>query len=587
MKTHVEGYQIASFCSVHFVFLYASCAPSLTLVSFLFFYLFIPPQPILDEIALETSNKITEGRPIEEINKKTSSIKIAKIDATKNKIISGQFSVTSFPTIKYVNNGILGEYTGIRTKDSFLSFIRIMRGDHLIEIKSHSDLRTLQLSNLLSDTSNSNIVFLLTIYRTKENEGNLLEEGQNLLKSTTNENEIDIEKIFGQIAKSYQGKAVFTILHENQNIGDIDKISKKNTDNYNKNVFLQDRNIISGTYSISKREINRPPIYFKNKKNVKKIQNYDINDDANKKEKTNINENNGNNDEIMLSQTLESFIISHNRHLISKLSQHNFRDLMHLKKIMVIAVVHNISTILVNEKNYNSLNNEDINNNENLKIKDIGNNYDIKNNGEIMDSVIVDSENILKFFEKNILEKLYSVDNFTKNTNEDGNNINSRDDTLNLNSTLNLNDCIFGYLDSKKWQKFLKQFGVKSSSILFLDFRSSTLYYFQKSLKKYSKSRNEITGIEDKFFSSSNLQENQKNKNILDININLILNDLYNDKLKFKKLKTSQDILFEIAVLIKNKFSTFHPFSVLFCFIIILIFCSFFTLSPSIRVKKD
>ena len=100
MKTHVEGYQIASFCSVHFVFLYASCAPSLTLVSFLFFYLFIPPQPILDEIALETSNKITEGRPIEEINKKTSSIKIAKIDATKNKIISGQFSVTSFPTIK-------------------------------------------------------------------------------------------------------------------------------------------------------------------------------------------------------------------------------------------------------------------------------------------------------------------------------------------------------------------------------------------------------------------------------------------------------------------------------------------------------
>ena len=587
MKTHVEGYQIASFCSVHFVFLYASCAPSLTLVSFLFFYLFIPPQPILDEIALETSNKITEGRPIEEINKKTSSIKIAKIDATKNKIISGQFSVTSFPTIKYVNNGILGEYTGIRTKDSFLSFIRIMRGDHLIEIKSHSDLRTLQLSNLLSDTSNSNIVFLLTIYRTKENEGNLLEEGQNLLKSTTNENEIDIEKIFGQIAKSYQGKAVFTILHENQNIGDIDKISKKNTDNYNKNVFLQDRNIISGTYSISKREINRPPIYFKNKKNVKKIQNYDINDDANKKEKTNINENNGNNDEIMLSQTLESFIISHNRHLISKLSQHNFRDLMHLKKIMVIAVVHNISTILVNEKNYNSLNNEDINNNENLKIKDIGNNYNIKNNGEIMDSVIVDSENILKFFEKNILEKLYSVDNFNKNTNEDGNNINSRDDTLNLNSTLNLNDCIFGYLDSKKWQKFLKQFGVKSSSILFLDFRSSTLYYYQKSLKKYSKSRNEITGIEDKFFSSSNLQENQKNKNILDININLILNDLYNDKLKFKKLKTSQDILFEIAVLIKNKFSTFHPFSVLFCFIIIIIFCSFFTLSPSIRVKKD
>ena len=587
MKTHVEGYQIASFCSVHFVFLYASCAPSLTLVSFLFFYLFIPPQPILDEIALETSNKITEGRPIEEINKKTSSIKIAKIDATKNKIISGQFSVTSFPTIKYVNNGILGEYTGIRTKDSFLSFIRIMRGDHLIEIKSHSDLRTLQLSNLLSDTSNSNIVFLLTIYRTKENEGNLLEEGQNLLKSTTNENEIDIEKIFGQIAKSYQGKAVFTILHENQNIGDIDKISKKNTDNYNKNVFLQDRNIISGTYSISKREINRPPIYFKNKKNVKKIQNYDINDDANKKEKTNINENNGNNDEIMLSQTLESFIISHNRHLISKLSQHNFRDLMHLKKIMVIAVVHNISTILVNEKNYNSLNNEDINNNENLKIKDIGNNYNIKNNGEIMDSVIVDSENILKFFEKNILEKLYSVDNFNKNTNEDGNNINSRDDTLNLNSTLNLNDCIFGYLDSKKWQKFLKQFGVKSSSILFLDFRSSTLYYYQKSLKKYSKSRNEITGIEDKIFSSSNLQENQKNKNILDININLILNDLYNNKLKFKKLKTSQDILFEIAVLIKNKFSTFHPFSVLFCFIIILIFCSFFTLSPSIRVKKD
>ena len=515
--------------------------------------MFITPQPILDEIALETSNQITEGQPVGEINNRASSIKIAKIDATKNKITSGQFSVTSFPTIKYVNNGILGEYTGIRTKESFLSFINIMRGDHLIKINSLDDLRTLQLSNLLSDTSNSNIVFLLTIYRKKENIGSSLEGNQNSSNNVKNKKEIEIEKIFGEIAKSHQGKAVFTILYENEYVTDVEEMSKDER-NYN----IENEEAISGFYSISKREIHRRPIYFSKKNIIDKMHNLNINNE------NNLNKNNDVNDSIMLSQSLESFIDTHNRHLISRLSQYNFRELMSLKKIMIIAVVQNISTQLINNNNDNNF----ITKNEN-------------NNGEIVDSVIIDSENILNLFEKNILNKFYNLDNFNKNSDEDENNNFTMNNSTNNFSNLHLNDCIFGFLDSKRWIRFLKQYGVKSSSILILDFRTPNLYYYQKSLKKYLNSGNKNKN------KNSTIQENQENRSILDININLILDDLFSNKLKFKKLKSSRDILFEIAFLIKSKFVTLHPLSIFFCFIVIILFCSSFTLSPSIRRKKD
>ena len=465
--------------------------------------------------------------------------------------------MTSFPTIKYLKNGILADYTGIRTKESFLSFINIMRGDHLIKINSLEDLRTLQLSNLLSDTSISNIVFLLTIYRKKENIGSILDGGQNSSNNVKSKKEIDIEKIFGEIAKSHQGKAVFTILYENEYVEDVDEMSK-NERNYN----IENEEAILGFYSISKREIHRRPIYFSKKNMIDKMHNLNINNE------NNLNENNDVNDSIMLSQSLESFIDTHNRHLISRLSQYNFRDLMSLKKIMIIAVVQNISTQSVNDKN-----------NNNFNMKNVSINRNDNNNGEIIDSVIIDSDNILHFFEKNILNKFYNSDNFNRNSDEDENNNFSMNKTTNNFSNLHLNDCIFGFLDSKRWIRFLKQYGVKSSSILILDFRTPTLFYHQKSMKKYLNS-----GHTNK---SSNLQENQENRTILDININLILDDFYNNKLKFKKMKSSQDILFEIGILIKKKFVTLHPLSIFFCFIVIILFYSFFTLSPSIRRKKD
>ena len=126
-----------------------------------------------------------DNLPRESLNKKPY-IKIAKIDATKNKVMADKFSVTSFPTIKYVNNGKLSEYTGIRTKKNFLSFINIMLGDHLIKINSIEDLRTLQLTNVLSDTGDSNIIFLLTIYRTENNMKNSMKK--NILTFSSNEN---------------------------------------------------------------------------------------------------------------------------------------------------------------------------------------------------------------------------------------------------------------------------------------------------------------------------------------------------------------------------------------------------------------
>ena len=67
-------------------------------------------------------------------NNKLTNTNIAKIDATKNKKIAEKYSVKTFPTIKYVKNGFLGEYTGVRTKDRFSSFLSVMSGDYLVEI---------------------------------------------------------------------------------------------------------------------------------------------------------------------------------------------------------------------------------------------------------------------------------------------------------------------------------------------------------------------------------------------------------------------------------------------------------------------
>ena len=415
--------------------------------------LFQLSQPIFDSLAEVTSHEMTgDNLPRESLNKKPN-IKIAKIDATKNKVMADKFSVTSFPTIKYVNNGMLSEYTGIRTKKNFLSFINIMLGDHLIRINSLEDLRTLQLTNILSDTGNSNIIFLLTIYRTENNMKNSMKKNVFTFSSNENKNksenenenknknesekeyksdnkneminernskEIEIENTFSHLAKKLQGKAIFTILYKDIDRHKILKNSEVNNDNEDEDEnekedipFQDNDNILSGFYSLSKREINRPPIFLKKQYGIRNKNHNDDNNNDDRSDDNNNNSNNNNNDskkknennnnssnknennisnnnnnnEIISSQLLEGFILSHNRPTISKLSQHNFRDLMDLSKVMVIAVVNGVSTIRINNKNnkdyfsmINNSNNNGNHNNEKNNNNIINNNNNNNNN---------------------------------------------------------------------------------------------------------------------------------------------------------------------------------------------------------------
>lgn len=50
---------------------------------------------------------------------------IAAVDATKNNKLSKKFQVSGFPTLKFFENGEFKfDYTGGRTKDDFINFLR-------------------------------------------------------------------------------------------------------------------------------------------------------------------------------------------------------------------------------------------------------------------------------------------------------------------------------------------------------------------------------------------------------------------------------------------------------------------------------
>ena len=500
-----------------------------------------------------------------------------------------------------------------------------------------------------------------------------------------NSKEIEIENTFSHLAKKLQGKAIFTILYKDIDRDKILKNSEVNNDNEDEDEkedipFQDNDNILSGFYSLSKREINRPPIFLKKQYGIRNKNHNDDNNNDDRSDDNNNNSNNNNNDskkknennnnssnknennisnnnnnnEIISSQLLEGFILSHNRPTISKLSQHNFRDLMDLSKVMVIAVVNGVSTIRINNKNNkdyfsminnsnnngnhnneknnnniinnnnnnnNDRNNKDNNNNnngndhndnnndyndKNINKSEYGGKNENKNENEIFNSKTVDQDNILKYFEKHILEKLNGKENSMKrnfnqilndnldnnlnvNDNDNGNGMNKIDINLNSNLDLNLNDFIFGYLDSNKWKRFLKQYGVKSPCILILDFRTPTLYFYKKSLREDIKKNNKIIKSTYQTYFSGNKYNNNNNNNNdnVEVTINRILEDLYHNKIRFQKLKNTSEILHDVILSINNKFLTYHPYSILICFIILLILFSLFTSSPSIKIKKN
>lgn len=51
-------------------------------------------------------------------------INVGKSDVTINAGLSGRFLVTAFPTIFHIKNGIFRKYTGSRTKEAFINFIK-------------------------------------------------------------------------------------------------------------------------------------------------------------------------------------------------------------------------------------------------------------------------------------------------------------------------------------------------------------------------------------------------------------------------------------------------------------------------------
>ena len=354
-------------------------------------------------------------------------IKIAKIDATKNKKIAHEYSVKSFPTIKYVYNGVMNDYTGMRTKERLNTFFKIMKGNAVTEITDMLEIRNLQKTNLISDSSPNNIIFLLTIFDAKED---ML--GQ---KSA-------IEINFTKIAQKYKGKGIFVILKTEikcENFCDFSSL-----DNVcSKNVFLDSGIRGPGSFfKISKIEFGREAIYMMNENNIKKNIKKNENGEISESDKSNRDVN-----AALNSQEIEGFFLSNNRPMISEFSQRNFKFLSELNKIMIILVVNNNEIekrkYVIDEKEKNA---NVIDNNE--------------NGVEAVNGILSNLDDYVNTITSHSISHLNS----------------------DHNEILNLNDYVIGYLELEKWKRFLAQYQIKKSSFLIIDFRTPKLKYYTQTI---------------------------------------------------------------------------------------------------------
>ena len=446
-------------------------------------------------------------------------IKIAKVDATKNKKISHEYSVKNFPTIKYVYNGLVNDYTGIRTKERLNSFFNIMKGNSITEISDMSELRNLQKTNLISDSSSNNIIFLLTIFDARDD---II--GQ---KTATEIN-------FTKIAQKYKGKGIFVILKTEIKCANYCDYSS--LDNIcSENIFYDSGIRGSRSYfKISKMEFARDPIYLKNQNNLKinKNKNDNENEKISESDKMKINNENNNGINVSLnSQEIEGFFLSTNRPLISELSQRNFKYLSELNKIMIIIVVDNNEVeklkylIDKKEKNENSIDDKNDKND--------------------------DGDNELD----GILSKLDKyVDTITLNSNTNRNFDNGK--------LFNLNDYVIGYLDLKKWQRFLAQYKIKKPSFLLIDFRTPKLQYYTQTIDMAEGDNNIYKQI-DKLF-----------------------NNLSEKKINFIQVRNSYEKIRDKLLTLKSKIQNVHAYPVFIVTILIIFFISFLIPSPSLKKKK-
>jgi DNA integrity scanning protein DisA with diadenylate cyclase activity len=437
-------------------------------------------------LAKEIENKISENN-----NK----IIFAKVDATTNKKIAKDFSVKSFPTIKYVKNGFVGDYTGARSKQRISSFISIMEGESVTEIETLSELRKLHTENVIYDTP-SNIVFLLKIFVSSDEE---------------KKSKSEIEKSFNEISEKNHGKGIFAI-YKTEDKSELDA----------------DNSILDGNnqFSLSKIEIGKKEKYLKLDSKIMKL----VNEGKEVEKESSENEkilNNKKND--IYNNQIESFFLNNNRPIVSELSQSNFKELSKMKKIMIVAIVSKSDIDLIKNENNNKYKNEYENNKQNNILINL--------------DIILNKEKIIN----------------------------------------NLNNYVIGFLDLEKWKKFLEQFSVGKTSILMIDFRTENLSYAVRDLNIKENNDN----IEINNNSENNNEHNDKY--ILNINdqLEIIFDDLIENKIEFRKTKNYFERLNDYFSQLKIRFINYYPYSYIVVAIFLIFLISFLLPSPSIKVKKN
>ena len=76
-----------------------------------------------------------------------SEIKLASVDATIEQDLAQKYDVKGYPTIKFFSDGTTLEYTGGRTEDDIINWLKKKTGPAADELKNVDDLKKLKESN--------------------------------------------------------------------------------------------------------------------------------------------------------------------------------------------------------------------------------------------------------------------------------------------------------------------------------------------------------------------------------------------------------------------------------------------------------
>ncbi|KAJ9472944.1 Protein disulfide-isomerase [Diplonema papillatum] len=80
-------------------------------------------------------------------------IRLAKVDATVEKIYSGKAGVSGFPTLKLYRNGIMSDYRGERETDSIVQYMKEQVGPSAFEITDSKKLKEVTSKKTLEKVS--------------------------------------------------------------------------------------------------------------------------------------------------------------------------------------------------------------------------------------------------------------------------------------------------------------------------------------------------------------------------------------------------------------------------------------------------